>query len=329
MRGQTDPPPELHAWLAARFGSVAAVRDQAIVKVTNPATLESTIFAPLRAHRPIDESDGAAEMIAAIDHTGGDPFCEPMTGTPADTFGRVHGRHVTSGANAALGEGHHAVLVFDRHDPLEFDGDLVRDVLATGRTWAERAHEADPGAVNYLLIWNCLWRAGGSIVHGHAQALLGSGRHYQQVEQFRRDAARYVADHEADLVEELIAVHRSLGLAIDLADGVTLIASLTPRKEREVILIGSAGMDETDLSFANALGQTLEAYRDRLAVRSFNLALWRAPIGGAVGWESFPPMVRIVDRGDLASRSSDIGAMELFATPIVSTDPFEVIEHLR
>ena len=45
----------------------------------------------------------------------------------------------------------------------------------------------DPEAVNYLLIWNCLWRAGSSIIHGHAQALLGSGSHYAAIERLRRD----------------------------------------------------------------------------------------------------------------------------------------------
>jgi len=329
LTGRSDPPPELEGWLAETFGSVEAVRQQTILKVTNPVTLDATIFAPLRARRPVDGIHGGRDLASEIAATEGDPFCHPETGTPAEIAGRIRGRRVVTGANAAMADAHHAVIVFDTHDPLAFDAELVSDVLTTGRAWADRAWEADPEAVNYLLIWNCLWRAGGSIVHGHAQVLLGSGRHYARIERLRRDAAAYAERHGGDLVEELVAVHRSVGLAIDLADGVTLLANLTPTKEREVLVVGTAGMDETDPRFADAVARTLIAYRDQIGVRSFNLALWRPPLVARTGWETIPPIVHLVDRGDLFQRPSDIGAMELYATPIVGSDPYELIEALR
>jgi hypothetical protein len=325
VSGHTVPPPELEAWLITTFGSLEAVRDQAIVKVTNRVTLEATLFAPLRSRRPVDGPEHDRDLAAEIRAADDDPFCHPKTGTPADTFGRIRGTRVITGANAALADEHHAVLVFDTHDPLAFDAETVVDLLRTGRDWAERARRDDPDAVNYLLIWNCLWRAGSSIVHGHAQALLSSGSHYAAVERLRRD----VAGHDGDLIEETIAVHRSVGLTIDLPGEVVLVANLTPRKERELLLIGSAGMEETDASFADALAQTLIAYRDRIGVSSFNLALWRPPLAKAEGWEAIPPIARLVDRGDPYLRPSDIGAMELYGTPIVGSDPYDLIEALR
>ena len=48
-----------------------------------------------------------------------------------------------------------------------------------------------------------------------------------------------------------------------------------------------------------------------------------------VGLNWFAPMVRLVDRGDPFSRPSDIGAMELYGTPIVGSDPYEVMSQLR
>jgi hypothetical protein len=63
-------------------------------------------------------------------------------------------------------------------------------------------------------------------------------------------------------------------------------------------------------------------------VRSFNLVLWRAPLDPAMGWERWPPIVRMVDRGDPFARPSDIGTMELYGTPIVGTDPGEVVAAL-
>ena len=110
---------------------------------------------------------------------------------------------------------------------------------------------------------------------------------------------------------------------------MTVIANLTPIKERELLVVGLAGMDETDERFAGAVGHTLVAYRDRIGVRSFNMALWRPPLADAEGWEAVPPIARIVDRGDPFQRPSDIGAMELYATPIVGSDPYELIDALR
>jgi hypothetical protein len=82
-------------------------------------------------------------------------------------------------------------------------------------------------------------------------------------------------------------------------------------------------MDERDPAFADAVWRALSVHRDGLGVRAFNLALWRSPL--AHGADDIPPMVRIVDRGDPMTRASDIGAMELYGTPIVASDPYEVI----
>ena len=163
VRGRTDPPPEMNHWLEQTFGSVEAVREQAMVRVTNLATLEATVFAPLRARRPLDHSPTGGDLAAEIAATEGGPFCHPETDTPADVFGRVRGTRVVTGANAAMAEAHHGVIVFDHHDPLAFDAELIADVLTTGRAWAEQSRADDPDAGNYFLLWNCLWRAGGSV----------------------------------------------------------------------------------------------------------------------------------------------------------------------
>ena len=111
---------------------------------------------------------------------------------------------------------------------------------------------------------------------------------------------------------------------------MALLAHVTPIKERELLLVGTAGGDERDRSFIDALARTLIAYRDRIGVRSFNLAVWRPPLGdGAEAWGWLPPIARIVDRGDPFQRSSDIGAMELYGTPIVATDPYELLAGLE
>lgn len=322
----TEPPPAMEPWLVDTFGSVEAVRRQTVTKVANLATGEATLFAPMRSRRPMDGDSDRDLLADEIARTDDDPFCDPERGTPAATFGRVRGAHMVSGANAAAADAHHGVLVFDRHDPLDFDAALVADLFATGRAWAELAAEADPESRNYLLIWNCLWRAGGSIVHGHAQVLLGDGPHYARLERFRRDADAWRRAHDTDLVSDLLGAHRDLGLA--RGDHVATVAHVTPIKERELLVVGQPDMDERDPAFPAAVADALLAYRDRLGVRSFNLVLWRPPLGATAGWEDIPPIVRMVDRGDLHRRPSDIGAMELYGTPIVGSDPYEVMAAL-
>lgn len=330
--GLTDPPPELAAWLEEHFGSVDAVGRQRIVRITNRWTLDGALFSPLRGSRPHD--GGRLEAFARqVEATRGDAFCHPETGTPADTWGRVRGRRTITGANAAKYDARHGLVIFDEHDPLAFDEASVVDMLEVGREWAERGRSEDPGASAYLLIWNGGPRAGGSIVHGHAQVLLGRGAHYPQVERLRRDSGAYHRATGASYLTDLAAAHRELGLVAAEAGGVVTLAALAPVKEQELLIVGQPGMDERDAAFASVVARTVVAYRDVLGVRAFNLALHRPPIDPALadrdGWEQIPPIVHLVDRGDPDSRSSDIGAMELYAASVVGGDPFALAQRLR
>jgi hypothetical protein len=163
--------------------------------------------------------------------------------------------------------------------------------------------------------------------------LLGRCSHYPKVERLRRDALAYGRATGGSFVADLTAVHRDVGLVVAEANGVAILSALAPVKEREILIIGQPGMDERDPAFARAVARTVVAYRDALGVRAFNLALQRPPIDPAItahdGWELIPPIVHLVDRGDPDSRSSDIGAMELYAAAVVGGDPFALVQRLQ
>jgi len=329
--GRLTTPPELRDWVVAHFGSIEAVEVQQVVRVTDRRSLVGAIFSPLRGQRPqAPPRESAFRQL--VQSTIGDEFCHPETGTPADTWGRVRGRRSITAANAAMYEERHGVVIFDRHDPLAFDMETVIDALEVGREWAERGRAEDPAASAYMLIWNGGPRAGGSIVHGHAQVTLGR-RHYPHVERACRAAASHATETGRSYFADTVAVHRALGLVVADEDGVATLVTLTPVKERELLIVGRPGMDERDPAFAATVARTLMAYRDALGVRAFNLALHRPPIDPGItradGWDAMPPMVHLVDRGDPDSSSSDIGAMELYAAPVVGADPFAVAAALR
>ena len=324
--GRLDPPAEMTGWIEKLFGSVDAVREQRIVRVTDLVTLQGSLFNELRARRPL-EVKGGDEARKTIEDARGDPFDRPETGTPADTFGRIRGQYGVTASNIAKYDGYHGVLVFDEHDPLApIDEDRVRDHLATAHTWATAALEADPGARYYFLMWNSLWRAGGSVVHAHMQMTTTRGMHYPRIEALRRSALAYRSRTGHDYFDDIWAVHRDLALGAEIG-GARLFASLTPVKERELVILGRPGEDESTM--AAALARAIAAYRS-LGVVAFNMAVYLPPLApDGEDWTRFPPQARLVDRGDPANRTSDIGAMELYAASVIASDPFRVSEAFR
>jgi hypothetical protein len=324
--GRLDPPEAMRAWIEESFGSVEAVREQLIVKVTNRVTLQGTLFNGLRASRPLD-TGVSVDLEREIEATVGDPFCRPEEGTPADVFGRVRGEHAITASNVAKYDGFHGVIVFDDHNPLHLTPEKVSDYVAVSLEWCRKALEADPEARYPFLMWNCLWRAGGSIIHGHAQVTATRDAHYPKVEHLRRAAATYNAQQGSDYFEDLYRVHGSLGLGIPAEGGVRAFASLSPIKEKELMVFGERPEDH---HLSRTVGTLLEGYVRNLGVRAFNVAFYMPPLVPIEeDWSGFPTVVYLVDRGSPANRTSDIGAMELYAAPVVASDPFLVADVLR
>ncbi|MDP8901082.1 MAG: hypothetical protein M3N33_08075 [Actinomycetota bacterium] len=324
--GRLDPPEGMRAWIERSFGSVDAVTEQRIVKVTNRVTLEGTLFNELRASRPLD-TGVSLDLDREIAATEGDPFCRPEEGTPADVFGRVRGEHATTASNIAKYDGFHGVVVFDDHNPLRLTPKKVADYVSVGLEWCRKALEADAEAKYPFLMWNCLWRAGGSIIHGHAQVTATRDAHYPKVERLRRAAAGYRSEHGTDYFDDLYRVHDALGLGVPAEEGVQAFASLTPVKEKELVVVGA---DPNDAALHRTVGALLRGFVRALGARAFNVAFHMPPLAPTEeDWSGFPTVVHIVDRGDPANRTSDIGAMELYAAPVVASDPFRVAETLR
>src|SRR3954452_4075871 len=135
--GRLVVPRAMGGWVEKTFGSVEAVREQKIMRVTNRVTLEGALFNELRASRPFDAADGAVPGLLSreIEDTRGDPFCAPEEGTPADVFGRVRGAHSMTASNVAKYDGFHGLIVFADHDPLSFTLEKVDDYVSVALTW--------------------------------------------------------------------------------------------------------------------------------------------------------------------------------------------------
>lgn len=323
-RGSLVPPPEMRAWIERSFGSVEAVQTQTIVKTLNRWTLEGSLFNDLRARRPVESklASAAGEGTAGA---GQDPFCHPLTGTPADAFGRVQGQHCVTASNVAKYDALHSVVIFDTHNPLTLSEEQICDAFDTARRWLDQAHHAYPHACYPFVMWNCLPRSGASIVHAHLQVALGEERPYARVELWRQAANRYRQEHGRDYFESLYAAHFALGLA-GREGSVHWMAHLTPVKEKEIVLVG----DAMDGAIFSLLSRMLRLFIDELGVRAYNVAVYLRPMADVhQDWSDFPVIVRLVDRGDPASATSDVAAMELFAQPVVTFDPWKLAALVR
>jgi hypothetical protein len=317
--GRLIPPEHMKRWIDKYFGSVEAVSEQKVIKVTNRWTLESSLFNEMRARRPL-EARIPADLADEIARTAPDPFCEPEMNTPEDVFGRIRGKYAITASNIAKYDGLHGVVIFREHDPLAFTQASVQDAINVAQQWIQKSHEVDADAIYPLIMWNCLWKSGASIPHGHMQVSLTRGMHYSKIEQQRRVGHDYTSHFGTSYYDDIYKMHERLGLGRTY-DGVRVMAHLTALKEKECLLFG----DRLDETFTRTVYETLNCLTDHLNVVSFNLVIWLPPLTRTQDdWSDFPVIAQLVDRGDPLNRTADFGAMELYAASVVSSDPFKV-----
>ena len=118
--GELHLPQSMQPWVKQRFGSVAAVTRQKIVRVTNKATDEESLFSQLRALRPNEASEERDTNVPLADASVADVFSKPYDNTPEDLFGRVVGKHCVTASNIAKSDGFHGVVIFNDFNPLHF-----------------------------------------------------------------------------------------------------------------------------------------------------------------------------------------------------------------
>lgn len=306
-------PETMREWVREKYGDIER---QQIVRVTNNQTGESTLFNSIRARRPVlTPRVEETRVLHTLAEKG--PFTNPLEETPADTFGRIDGDHWITASNIAKYDYLHGIIIARTTDPYITGDAEIADLISVAIRWCQDAHRAYPRAVYPFLIWNFLWRAGASVVHNHAQILL-THRLYATPARIERLREDYQRRYGTEYYDDLFRVHTAIGLGI-VYKNARVMAHLTPKKEHEVVIITQSPHD-----LAPALAKVLECYQN-IGIQSYNAAVYMPPIdkqGHYVAW--------VVDRGNLHSRTSDIGGMELYAgTPVVSSDPFRLMEHLN
>lgn len=313
--GRLTVPEDMQGWVEDTFGEVDDVEEQRIVRIANRLTDEAALFNGLRANRPIDAEESVDVDDLIEEHSDG-PFSTPKTGTPEDVFGRVENKYAVSASNIAKYDARHGLIIADDVDPLSFDQADLRGRFALADDWFDAA--SDEKHRYPFLMWNCLWKSGASIVHSHMQLLLAKSRPYRRIDRLNRSAKIYKESFERDLYDDIHRAHDTVGLSLDL-DGVDAYAHLTPRKEKEVVITA----DDRGEAMADAVHTVLRTFIDDLGVQSFNVGVYYPPRSDEE-WH-LPVVARIVDRGSLESKTTDMGGMEVYGGEnVVASDPYAV-----
>ncbi len=287
------------------------------------------------------EKEGEKKKLAALINNSKKncDFCQPEKYTPSDVFsndiinsskdieksaGRIKGKYSITAANLAKYDVWSSLVIFDNHNPLEFDFEELSDYIDTGFAWFRRVFEEEPDYQFPFFVWNCLYKAGASQIHGHAQILMTRTIPYARMGLLHQASRRYRKEHENNYFNDLFKVHKALGLGFSLKDQ-HIYASLTPTKEKEIIIISQETPSENENS-KKIIFNTLRCFIDVLGVHSFNLAIYGPPLNQKY---EFPYLIKIVDRGNVFRPTSDMGGMELFGSTVVADDPYIIIQHLQ
>ena len=308
---------------------VERIKNQQIVKTYNKWTGEGALFNSLRTSRPgmnrQNMEKEKKQLDKLLDESIGDcDFCQPDKYTPEDVFGRVVGDHSITASNIAKYDVWSGLVIFKKHNPLDFNLTEVSDYLRTAFSWFMEVYQENHHYKFPFLVWNCLNKAGASQVHGHAQVLMTQNIPYAKIQGLRLVREKYKESTHCDYLKDLIQAHRSLGLTHSMGE-IDLFTSITPTKEKEVIIISPESPSESKEA-KKMIYKTLRCFIDIMGVWSFNFSISGPTMDGA--YES-PYIMHLVDRGSPFKPTTDIGGMELYGSVVVGDDPYKVIEQLK
>ncbi|MDD5326399.1 MAG: hypothetical protein PHY02_01135 [Phycisphaerae bacterium] len=342
VEGRLEIPPSFRAKVRQYFGTkdkggeiietedevVNRIETQKVVRTFNKWTGDGALFNWLRASRPSMRGEIEKERQRVDEHISESmrncDFCEPAKYTPEDLFGRIKGKYCVTGANVAKYDGWSGMIYFGKHNPLKFTLKELSDYIETGFKWFEKVHRLDAGAKYPFLLWNCLEKSGASQVHGHAQLLMARGRYYAGIEMLQRAALEYAKKRKGGkYFDDLFEAHKMVNLGYGRG-GVKVFVSLTPVKEKETVIIASNPSKSDKVK--KVIFDVLRCFIDKLGVTCFNVTISMPAMDAG---DDLPYIIRVVDRGSIFKATADIGAMELYANSVISTDPYGVIDVLK
>jgi len=322
--------------------AVLRVEEQQIVRVANKWTYEQTCYNPLRAYRPMNNNMIAKSTSQISDELEEIPdkcdFCSPLNYTGVDLWGRIERDTCLTASNCAKYDGMHSLIVFKDHSPVKYSKEKLNDVFSITEEWLHCANEKNDRAVFPMISWNCREMANASQRHGHAHLLLAEQFHYGRYRFLDNVNKQYTAQNPGhNYFLDLIAASRTLGLVKSIGFS-HIVTNLTPTFVHDFSIISW----NFDKEFRDAIDSVIKTLMTRFESRTYNITILMPPLqDGKIRRRMdlsemeerltkpdapMPFIAYLVDRSD-ATRgkfTSDVCAMKLHGSNIVSSDPFEI-----
>ena len=305
---------------------IEEIRNQELLETEHKALGAKSIFSILRANRAAaPEGPDPADWIDREREQNGCDWCTGgVRGMMQDSFGVVRspdGRFIGH-ANFSRQAPVNGIVTGDRdaHNFLRLTAADSLLLWETAALYIARARSAVPDLRYIFCGWNGGFKSAMSLMHCHLNILGWTHRHCGYAEQI---AARCPPQYW----KRLQHVHDEIGLGFGCGD-VAGFASLCPVKEREICF-----QSDDLISGAVVLHRVLQVLFAH-GTNNFSVAAILAP--SAVGaadrrFRDWPGVLwRVVDRGDMRARHSDIGAVEMLGgATVYSADPWPLAAWLR
>ncbi|KAH9488901.1 hypothetical protein Btru_058632 [Bulinus truncatus] len=318
-------------WLGNNMDFYQELYQQNIIHIMNMYTRETTVFNPLRDKRPVTKPrESEEDYLVRITKESAEKcdFCKYKNYTAEHEFGRIESELSFSASNIFMLDRLHAVITIKDHDPINWSYDQYMDMMRITNDWLEKAFKEEPEAMYPAIIWDLLPKSGSSQLHPHNQVFLSPNRYQGMVESWRRAAQDYHSDKNSNYFNDLITLYSALGLAVPFKSAVAL-ASLTPRKDNEVVIIAPEANDD----FFQLIYYVLRGFMDDLKKYSFSLGGGYPAMDQGNNVGRIPAFVRIITRGVMTEIRTDISALELFTNlgnygPLKCRE-FYALDHLQ
>jgi len=319
---------QISAWLGNIPNALDLVKFQTTIHIVNQYTHRRSIHAPLRSKRPMKKLiDDPLQYVMnmAVETRKNCDFCNYVSNTAQDVFGRLITNHSFTASNVFKMGRWHGIVAPKKHNCVDLTGDDVVDVMKLAKKWLDTAHSLDTTYRYPMISWDNTAHAGASQFHPHLQTFLDSDDYYGVMENLRRSAQFYANDFPGrNYFTDLTMVHQALGLVETLGDA-SAIVELTERGDAEFVILSPGPNDDFYLLFF----YVIRMFMEELQIFSFTsaIALPILPDGNSAG--SLPAVARITVRGEVNNVFSEISGFDLYLSPTTSRDPYKLIGSLR
>jgi diadenosine tetraphosphate (Ap4A) HIT family hydrolase len=258
------------------------------------------------------------------------PWCDPkgywQPELWADEFGQVwektYRRFVAQSNWARLAPisgialGNH-----EAHNLLRLSLDQFMGMFDVAERYIKQARKKRPAAKSFIIFLNGGPKAAASVAHAHIQIVGKEGdQHFGYAETLLTRCG-------PDYWERVREVHEDLELIVTRGRAVAWV-NVAPVRDRD-ITIASATIREG----AQLVYDLLQVLIER-GTNNFTLAAILSPeyVTNEIsrhGWKWPLVLWRLIDRGDMRVKHSDVGAMEFFGSCVVASDPFKIAQWVK